>query len=200
MKTILRQQRLSSILTALAVVALGVVLVIWPDRSAAFLCQLLGGGLLVAGIVYMIGWLVGRTRAGSHAFLLLPGAVLAGIGVWLLARPDSVVVLIQYVSGAVLIFHGIIDLQGAVALMMGRAPRWWLDLLISLVTLSLGLLILVDPFGTFAVLVMMIGSALIYDGVSDLWLIARLSRFFRAVEQVVEDQQAIPTEGSVEDK
>ena len=65
---------------------------------------------------------------------------------------------------------------------MSRA-RWWLDLALSALTLALGALILINPFGTFAALVTLIGLVLIYDGLSDLWIIHRLSRMVRDLER-----------------
>ena len=60
---------------------------------------------------------------------------------------------------------------------------WWLDLALSALTLALGALILINPFGTFAALVTLIGLVLIYDGLSDLWIIHRLSRMVRDLER-----------------
>lgn len=77
---------------------------------------------------------------------------------------DSVIALVQYVFGAVVIFHGVLDVQNSVSLMRQGAARWWLDLALSALTLALGALILINPFGTFAALVTLIGLVLIYDG------------------------------------
>ena len=43
--------------------------------------------------------------------------LLAALGLWLLSRPASVIVLIQFSFAAVLLFHGVIDLQSALSLM-----------------------------------------------------------------------------------
>ena len=96
---------------------------------------------------------------------------------------DSVIALVQYVFGAVVIFHGVLDVQSSVSLMRQGAARWWLDLALSALTLALGALILINPFGTFAALVTLIGLVLIYDGLSDLWIIHRLSRMVRDLER-----------------
>lgn len=194
MKSILRQQRRSSILVALATIVLGLVLVVWPDRSVSLMCSLLGAALLIFGMLYILGWFAGKRRAGSPAVMVIPGVVLAGLGVWLMTSSEMVVALIQYVFGAVLLFHGVLDLQGAVSLAGRRYARWWLDLVLAALTLVLGAVILINPFGTFAALVMLIGISLIYDGVSDLLLIGRLSRAFRDVEQAVQGD-VIETEG-----
>ena len=109
--------------------------------------------------------------------------VLSGLGIWLMTSSDSVIALVQYVFGAVVIFHGVLDVQSSVSLMRQGAARWWLDLALSALTLALGALILINTFGTFAALVTLIGLVLIYDGLSDLWIIHRLSRMVRDLER-----------------
>lgn len=187
MKSILREQRRSSVLAAFATIAFGLVLVLWPDRSVSLMCSLLGGALLICGVFYVVGWFGRKRKTGSSSLMLIPGVVLAGLGVWLMISAETVITLIQYVFGAVVIFHGVLDLQGAVSLAANRTSGWLVDLLLALLTLGLGALILVNPFGTFAALVMLIGCTLIYDGVSDLWLVWRLSRAFRTLEKAVEE-------------
>ena len=183
MKTILQEQRRSSVIVALITMVLGAVLVVWPDRSVRLMCTLLGAALLICGLVYILGWLVRRREGGISAFTLIPGVVLSGLGIWLMTSSDSVIALVQYVFGAVVIFHGVLDVQSSVSLMRQGAARWWLDLDLSALTLALGALILINPFGTFAALVTLIGLVLIYDGLSDLWIIHRLSRMVRDLER-----------------
>lgn len=182
MKTILHEQKRSSIIVAVATVALGLVLLCWPDRSVQILCVLLGAAIFITGIIYFLGWLA-RRQEGVPAFFLLPGVILCALGVWLMTSPASVVLLVQYIFGAILLFHGVLDLQAAFALMRRRWERWWLDLILGVLTLAWGLLILLRPLGTFSALVMLIGAGLVFDGVSDLVLIRRLSRAFREWEE-----------------
>ena len=194
MKSVLQEQRRSSALVALVTIILGVVLVVWPDRSVSMICAILGGALLLCGLLYVIGWFAGKRRQSKSVFMIIPGVILAGLGVWLMTSSSTVIALIQYVFGAVVLFHGILDLQAALALLTQRMNKWWIDLLLALLTLGLGLLILANPFGTFAALVVLIGITLIYDGVSDLWLIGRLSRSLRNTQRPPEEV-VIETEG-----
>lgn len=190
MKSILREQRISSIIMALVTLAMGFLLLFWPDRSVKILCALLGAVLIVTGVAYVVGWLIRRGKGGFTAWLLIPGVLLAAMGLWLLNNPKLVVALIQYIFAAVVIFHGVLDLQSAVVLAAARQRRWWVDLLIALLTLGLGALVLFNPFETFEALVMLIGFSLIYDGLSDLWLILRLSLAFRKSKEENADVQA----------
>lgn len=194
MKSVLQEQRRSSALVALVTILLGVVLVIWPDRSVSVICAILGGALLLCGLLYVIGWFANKRRQSKSVFMIIPGVILAGLGVWLMTSSSTVIALIQYVFGAVVLFHSILDLQAAIALFTQRMSKWWIDLLLALLTLGLGLLILVNPFGTFAALVVLIGITLIYDGASDFWLIWRLSRALRNA-QLSSQEVIIETEG-----
>jgi len=190
MKSILHEQRLSSVGAALVTILLGGVLVWWPDRSIQFLCMLLGVSIFATGVIYILGWLA-RRKKGVPAFFVIPGVILGALGVWLMTSPDSVIMLIQYMFGAILIFHGIVDLQGVAALAQHRWDRWWIDLLLTTLTLVFGVLVLFNPFGTFAALVVLIGIALIYDGLSDLCIIFRLSRAYAAAARQAEEAERL---------
>lgn len=200
MRSILREQWLTSALVALVTCALGAVLILWPDRSISVMCAVLGGSLLLFGLLYVAAWFAGKGKRGASSLLLIPGVVLAGLGVWLMISAESVISLIQYVFAAVLLFHGFVDLQGAVALLRYHAKRWWVDFLLALATFGLGALVLVNPFGTFSALVILMGGALIYDGLTDLWLIIRLSRAHKVYIRSLEAPDPPPpveTEGRV---
>lgn len=188
MKTILHAQRRSSIAAAAVTIALGLVLVGWPDRSIHFICMLVGVSIFLTGIIYFLGWLA-RRREGVPAFFVLPGVVLCALGIWLMTSPASVILLIQYIFGAILIVHGLVDLQCVAVLIRRRWKRWWADLLLALLTAALGALILINPFGTFATLVLLIGAALVFDGLSDLYLIWRISRALRAAERLAQEEE-----------
>lgn len=179
MKNILREQRRSSMVAAAVTILMGVLLVLVPNRSTQLLCALLGGALVVTGIIYIFGWLTKRRETGFPVWFLIPGLILVALGLWLFTNPASVIVLIQFIFAAILLFHGIIDLQGAVSLMRQGWDRWWMDLLLGGVTLLLGVLILINPFGAWELLTTVIGVSLIFDGVSDLVLIHRLTKAFR---------------------
>ena len=106
------------------------------------------------------------------------------------------------VLGLILIVHGVIDLQGALNLRAGHARHWWPAFLIALITLALGALILWNPFASINALLMLVGIALIYDGISDLLILFQLTRTFRKVQQGVEASveaaEVIEGEGTVE--
>jgi uncharacterized membrane protein HdeD (DUF308 family) len=177
MKTFLQTQKKNSIVAAVIVIILGLLLVFWPDQSGGFLCMLLGVSILLTGVIYLFSWFSKRKK-GAPTYLVIPGIILLVLGIWLMTSSTSVIILVQYIFAAILLIHGILDLQGAMALMQNRSTRWWVDLVLALITLGLSILIVVNPFGAFEALMTIIGVALIYDGISDLYIIWRLNQAF----------------------
>ena len=206
MKGFLNTRRGSCALSALCFIALGVCLVLSPDLSRIWICRLLGGALLITGAVYVISHFV-KSKGAAVVFQydLILGVVLAIVGVWLLTTPDLIVTFIQYILGVILVVHGLIDLQGAWNLRSGDAPQWWSAFLFALITLVLGGVVIWNPFASINALLMLVGIALIYDGVSDLIILFHLTRTFKkarkAVEELIEtaeeDENVIESTGEV---
>lgn len=203
MKGFLNSRRVSCALSALCFIALGVLLLGWPDLSRIWICRLLGAALLITGGVYVISHFAkSKGAAAVFQYDLILGVILAIVGVWLLTTPDLIITFLQYILGAILVIHGVIDLQGALNLRSGGSSHWWPACLIALITLALGAIVIWNPFASINALLMLVGIALIYDGVSDLVILFQLTRTFKkvkeAVEQAVEDATVIESEGKVE--
>lgn len=180
MGNIFREQRRSSIVMAVLTLLLGLLLMLAPIQSVRLLCGLLGAALLLVGLSYVRSWAdVGRRQAGVPRWFLLPGLLLAALGLWLFTAPESAILLVQFSVAAVLLFHGVLDVQGANSLRRLGLRRWGVDLALGIVTLLLGAVVLLNPFGTMKALVVLIGLSLVYDGASDLYLIYRVSKTFR---------------------
>lgn len=207
MKGFLNSRRVSCALSALCFIALGVFLLGWPDLSRIWICRLLGAALLVTGGVYVISHFV-KSKGAAVVFQydLILGVILAIVGVWLLTTPDLIITFLQYILGAILVIHGVIDLQGALNLRSGGSSHWWPACLIALITLALGAIVIWNPFASINALLMLVGIALIYDGITDLVILFQLTRTFKkvkeaveqAVEEAVEDANVIESEGKVE--
>ena len=104
MRNIFREQRRSSIAMAVITLLLGLLLVLAPNRSIRFLCTLLGAALLITGLLYLFSWL-SRQREGFPVWFLIPGLILAALGLLL-----SAVILWCCVKVVPWIIRGIVGL------------------------------------------------------------------------------------------
>ena len=189
MDNLLKRMKTNALLSAALYALLGLVLLIWPALSASLLCLALGLVLVLCGLSNIFVFL--RSRDGSlyAALHLITGVVLAAVGIWLMARPTLVTVVIPRIVGVLICFHGVSNLGGALTLWKNRSDRWGAAAILGTVTLALGLLLVLAPFEAFTTVVRIIGAVLIYDGVSDIWISTQVTQAIKQAEKAADAQR-----------
>lgn len=188
MKEALKRIKADVILSALLCIALGVVLIVWSAETIKIMCWALAAGLVIIGVINIISYFRDKRM---HMFSGVLGLIVLLIGIWLFMRPDSVVNLIPIVIGVILAVHGIQDVKLAIETKRNGYEKWWSILLMGIVSLVLGVLCVVYAFGLVTLALKFIGVALIYDGLSDLWIVSRASK---AAKQKKLEEEALEAE------
>lgn len=188
MKEALKRIKADVILSALLCIALGVVLIVWSAETIKIMCWALAAGLVIIGVINIISYFRDKRM---HMFSGVLGLIVLLIGIWLFMRPDSVVSLIPIVIGVILAVHGIQDVKLAIETKRNGYEKWWSILLMGIVSLVLGVLCVVYAFGLVTLALKFIGVALIYDGLSDLWIVSRASK---AAKQKKLEEEALEAE------
>lgn len=171
------------VVSALICVALGVILLIWPDKTIDIFCKILAIGLIILGVADMVSFFMDKR---IHTFAGALGLIVFLVGIWVFIRPESVVSLIPIVIGVILCVHGIQDLKLAMETKGNGYDKWWSMLIIAAISLVFGVLCIVNAFGMVKLALQFIGIALIYDGISDLWVANRAVHTAKAMKQEAE--------------
>ena len=100
--------------------------------------------------------------------------------------------MIPILVGIIIVIHGINNLQQTVSLCRSRYDKWWVALLLALITIGFGVLLIFNPFVAVDTLIRFIGLFLIYDGASDIWIMSRVSKNVREARQ---DMEALTVDG-----
>ena len=114
---------------------------------------------------------------------LIAGIILAVLGGWIILNPQILIMVIPVVMGVIVAVHGVHNLLQALELFKNEYSKWWVALLLGAVTVGLGVLLIFKAVNT---VIMLIGIFLIYDGISDLWIISRVSKTAREIRETVE--------------
>lgn len=183
METLLKKIKTNAIVSALMCIVLGIILVVWPGLTVRAVCMTIGFVLVASGVNRLCGFIFGGDNSIYSRMSLITGVIVTLIGAWILFQPDTIIKLIPILVGIIVIIHGINDLQQTVSLCQNRYDKWWVALLLGLITLGFGVLLIFNPFEAVETLVMFIGIFLIYDGVSDIWIVSRVSRVAKYLKQ-----------------
>lgn len=173
-------------ISALLCMVLGLVLLIWPGTTTQIVCMMLGIVLLAYGIIQIAVYLFARERTIISQGMMLLGIVFAVIGVWILLKPEMIIMAVPVIVGVLIVIHGLHNVVQAIALQKDGYDRWWLALLFGVLTVVFGGVLIYNPFGAVELVVRMIGVFLIYDGLSDLWILSRVFKVKRDKERIID--------------
>lgn len=183
---LLKKLKTNIVISAVLCVLLGIVLVAWPDLSMQIVCTAVGAVLLIGGGVRLAVYFTSRDGSVYSQMSLIMGIVLAVVGIWILLQPDKVLAIIPIIVGIVIALHGANNLRQAVTLCQNKYDKWWVALILGLLTVGFGVLLICRPFEALDTVVMLIGIFLIYDGLSDIWIVSRVYRTAKTLKQEAE--------------
>ena len=183
MKEFFQRVKASMILSAVVCVAIGVVLLIWPKETIDVFCKVLAAGLIIMGIVNLLSYFMNRA---VQAFSGILGLVVMLVGFWVFIKPERVEGIIPIVIGAILAIHAIQDIKLAIETKRNGYEKWWSMLIIAFISLIFGVICIVNAIGVVKLAIQVVGIALIYDGVSDLWVVTKAVRMEKAARQEAE--------------
>lgn len=173
-------------LSAIICVVIGLVLIIWPGTSTQIVCMVLGSLLLVYGLIQIALYLFARQRTLYLQGMLVLGIIFSVLGVWILLRPEIVIATVPIIVGIIIVIHGIHNITQAVSLCKMKYDNWWLALIFSILTVILGGILVYNPFEVVNTVVRVIGVFLLYDGLSDMWILSRVFKTKRNIDRVVD--------------
>lgn len=201
MKEIVERLKIDVIVTALVCIGLGVVLILWPVEVTTVACKVIGAVIAFLGAVRIIGYFLRKEK--KHSLHLLLGMVLLLVGIWIFLKPDSIQSILFIGIGAVLFVHGLEDFKYALEAKRNGYESWAILILMSLLSMIFGVLCIVDCFGVISITLSFVGAVLIYDGITDLWIVSRVIRAAKAVGKKIEEAQkeseAVETEEAKEE-
>lgn len=187
MKSLMETIRRSWMLSVLLTIALGIVLIVYPDTTGKVLCYLVGGVLLLHGILNLVRFFTRDERRFFLRYELVVGIVLCAAGVFMLTRPEIVAMLIPMILGFYIIIDGAVNMRRAWEMKTLGFSKWWLALIGAVLMAVLGAVMFWNPFEAAQMTLMFIGIALLYQGILDFVSLILVGRGRRKMEKLLED-------------
>ena len=170
--SLLKQLKWNLILLAVIFIALGIVLILWPGATMKTICYL----LLAIGVVSLINYLRKDISGIIYRYDLVVGlcAILGGILV--IVKVDKLTDLIPAVLGFLVTMSGIMKMQNSVDMLRLGHGTWHVAFAMAIVNIVAGIVLLMNPFEAAQILIMCLGIALVYSGITDLYVTISISR------------------------
>ena len=186
------------IIFALMTIALGVVLLVYSDDVLTMFSQIIGGILIAGGVCGLLGGIFGPRGSYLKWFLIVFAACIGVVGVWIFTNPVDMAALLPRIMGVLIIVSGFFNLLEAVTQAQQGYSRWLISLLIGIATIVGGVYLFMYAFQAASLAVKVAGGLLLFDGISDIWVISRIST---KAKKIYQDSAPVDVEADfIEDK
>jgi uncharacterized membrane protein HdeD (DUF308 family) len=180
----LRYVKSGMMLLSIAYIVIGMMLLIMPQTSLLWICYAFGAVVLLTGIVCLIQYARIRGTGFTAPFMLVGGVITAGLGIFTLAKPQVVASFLPVVFGIFIVVDGLSRIGSAIDLAKRKGQKWWVLLLLSIVSVALGILLVLHPFGAAVSVVMVCGILLIVEGAMNLGCILYAAMELRTLDRM----------------
>jgi hypothetical protein len=170
-------------LVAVLLILSGLVLVIWPQLALNITCKLVGALFIACGIVKLFSYFTKDIFQLAFQFDFGLGIVSMIIGLVLLLKSQSVIEVICILIGIFILIDGALKIQTAIDGKNFGIEKWWMILVIALISAVLGILLIILPFETTGWIMRLIGLNICLEGLLNLWVVQNTVNTIRRKEE-----------------
>lgn len=146
----------------------GVLFIALPAQSAVVIGRALGVAMTVFGVVKLVGYFSRDLFRLAFQYDLEFGILLIALGILVLLRTSDVMDFICVAMGVAILADGLFKIQISIDSRRFGIRNWWLILILAITTGGVGLLLVFRPWESVQVLTVLLGAALLAEGVLNL--------------------------------
>jgi uncharacterized membrane protein HdeD (DUF308 family) len=182
------------ILYTIIMLVIGIILAVNPGTSIDIMNMFIAVIAMLIGGYFVYDYIRTPRENKLLSFSLAFGIVLIGIGLFIFVNPTALTKLVVKLVGIVLIVKAIYKLQ--IALNIRKISKAWkYNLLVALLTLTMGLIMIIYPDGTVEWFLRLIGIIIALGAVGELIESAYVMGTIKEIkEAITDDSKVIPFE------
>jgi uncharacterized membrane protein HdeD (DUF308 family) len=166
---------------SLGMIALGLILLVWPHASLTVVAILIGAAILVSGLVRLWeGLAASNLSGGMRAAYVVIGLLAIFAGVYLLRHHALSLFIVTFLISVYFIAHGIADIGVALST---KVPGRGVRAVLGVFSLAAGIVILIWPAVTLVLLLTITAAWLLFYGLALGVLAFSLRRAGRALSR-----------------
>ncbi|BCI60560.1 DUF308 domain-containing protein [[Clostridium] leptum] len=140
--------RMGMMFLSICYIAIGAILLIFPNIALTDLCYALGILFMISGVINVAWYLIKKGYLVPGRFGFAFGVTQVMVGLYAVIKTQDFAFAFAQVLAICMMLDSIMKSQFSMDLLRLKAEKWWALLLVSLTMIGLSMLILVDPFST----------------------------------------------------
>src|SRR5215469_5302712 len=146
----------------LGMIAIGVMLLVWPAASLTVGAILIGAAVLVSGVVKLFeGFTASNMSGGMRAGYIAIGLLAIFLGCYLLVHHALSLFLVAFVAGVYFIAHGVTEIGVGIS---GHVPARAARIVLGVFSIAAGIVMVVWPAISLVLLLTVVAAFLFFYG------------------------------------
>lgn len=168
MKNLLEKFKWRILFSAVLLILVGIVLLLFPETTAKTICYLVAAIAIVMGMVTMITYFFRDVSINYYRNDFVIG--LAGIilGFFIIYKVEMIISLVPFILGLVVTISGFSKIQDAIDMNRMGYSNWIGILVVAIVNVVFDIVLLLNPFEAATLMFRVMGMALIFSGMTDI--------------------------------
>jgi uncharacterized membrane protein HdeD (DUF308 family) len=177
-------------------IAVGAVMVIYPETVSKVICYVIGALLVVSGAFVLTAILV-QKGTKPFTFRVVAAALALAVGFLFIFGADFVFDILWVFIGIGIIMNSYFKTQYAYELKFSGSPKWWVNLVISMISLALGIILILERDAAQSTIIRLTGIFLAVDGLCDL---ASVFTFLAEFKRIRKEEKTAEKEKAMQEK
>ncbi len=173
MKNFLDKFFADPVFSSLLTIIVGILTVVFASVFFDVVSIALGCVALVLGLINVVKYF--RTPLEGK-YNLLTGLIFGALGLAIIFEPEMLGDLVAVVFGIIILYHGIVNTEHAIAIKKSGYDKWYLSLIFSLITVVAGILLIVLKNVFIDYLAIIIGVIFIIEGILNTWTALKVKK------------------------
>lgn len=162
---LMRTAKIGYIMVSILLCVLGIFLIVVPEFSIWAVGTICGAMLIIFGAIRLIGYFSKDLYRLAFQYDLAFGVMMITLGVIMLLHPSSLMNFICITLGFSFLTDGLFKIQIAIDSKIFGIRKWWLILVLAMITVIFGGILIARPSESSRILTMMIGISLLCEGI-----------------------------------
>ena len=177
---------------AIAFIVMGLVMIFFPQFTLETLCYLISAVLAVLGVFNLVIYFTRDILKDVYRYDFVTGLMMILLAIIFVWRSQLMINLIPIIMGVIVFWNGVTKLQRSIDLLRTGYSGWIFVLILSLMSITVGIFIILQPDFIAQAVMVIIGISLVFGGVSDIITLILLGKRVNEIKK----RLPIDTDGS----
>ena len=167
LKEYIKKYEKSSIISSILMIVMAILLMLKPTAILNTIITIFGLIILAQGIISLILYFIAGKEERAFSNALVEGILFTVVSILILKNKEFMLSIMPVIVGMWIIIKSIVKLQLSFN-MKAMNEKSWILILISLITLLIGIIALINPFEIMVTVTILAGGMLLGTGIIDL--------------------------------